>query len=109
MDQPPAPCLELRHLTRRLPSGDRELTILDDVTISIAEREFVAVLGPSGSGKSTLLGLMAGLDRPTSGEVLFAGETLHDRSEAELALVRRRDIGFVYRILGVRAKPVAGE
>jgi len=109
MDQPPAPCLELRHLTRRLPSGDRELTILDDVDISIAEREFVAVLGPSGSGKSTLLGLMAGLDRPTSGEVLFAGKTLHDRSEAELALVRRHDIGFVFQSYQLLANLTARE
>jgi putative ABC transport system ATP-binding protein len=97
------PTLELRHLTRRLPSGGRALTILDDVSLSIAAGEFAAILGPSGSGKSTLLALMAGLDRPTSGEVLVDGQAIQDLSEDELALLRRRKIGFVfqsYQLLG---------
>jgi putative ABC transport system ATP-binding protein len=63
------PRIELRQLTRKLPSGGRELTILDRVDLTFQAGEFAAVLGPSGSGKSTLLALMAGLDRPTSGEV----------------------------------------
>jgi putative ABC transport system ATP-binding protein len=91
------PRLEVRHLTKRLPSGGRMLTILDDVDLQVAPGEFVAVLGPSGSGKSTLLGLMAGLDRPTEGEVLLDGRAIHDLSEDELALVRRRSIGFVFQ------------
>ena len=91
------PTLELRHLTRRLPSGGRALTILDDVSLSIEAGEFAAILGPSGSGKSTLLALMAGLDRPTSGEVLVDGEAIQDLSEDELALLRRRKIGFVFQ------------
>jgi putative ABC transport system ATP-binding protein len=89
--------LETRHLTKRLPSGDRTLTILDDVSLAIAAGEAVAILGPSGSGKSTLLGLMAGLDRPTSGEVLLDGEPIHHLSEDALALLRRRRIGFVFQ------------
>ncbi|HYO13875.1 MAG TPA: ABC transporter ATP-binding protein [Thermoanaerobaculia bacterium] len=91
------PRIELRRLTRRLPSGDRELTILDDVDLHIGPGEFVAVLGPSGSGKSTLLALMAGLDRPTSGEVLIDGAPIHALSEDGLALLRREKIGFVFQ------------
>jgi putative ABC transport system ATP-binding protein len=92
-----APRIELRQLTRRLPSGGRELTILDRVDLAIAPGEFVAVLGPSGSGKSTLLALMAGLDRPTSGEVLIDGAPIQAMSEDGLALLRRRKIGFVFQ------------
>ena len=91
------PLLELRRVIKRLPSGDTMLTILDSVSLAIAAGESVAILGPSGSGKSTLLGLMAGLDRPTSGEVLFEGRPIHDLSEDELALLRRRRVGFVFQ------------
>jgi putative ABC transport system ATP-binding protein len=93
----PPPRLETRQLTKRLPSGDRELTVLDRVDLAVAPGEFVAVLGPSGSGKSTLLGLLAGLDRPTSGEVLLDGRPIHDLSEDRLALLRRHSIGFVFQ------------
>jgi putative ABC transport system ATP-binding protein len=89
--------IELRQLTRRLPSGARLLTILDEVSLSIDRGAFVAILGPSGSGKSTLLALMAGLDRPTSGVVLLDGEPIQDLSEDRLALLRRRKIGFVFQ------------
>ena len=91
------PRIELRELTRKLPSGDRELTILDRVDLRIEPGEFVAVLGPSGSGKSTLLALMAGLDRPTSGEVRIDDEPIQAMSEDALALLRRRKIGFVFQ------------
>jgi putative ABC transport system ATP-binding protein len=91
------PRIELRQLTRKLPSGDRELTILDRVDLRIEPGEFVAVLGPSGSGKSTLLALMAGLDRPTSGEVRIDDEPIQAMSEDALALLRRRKIGFVFQ------------
>jgi putative ABC transport system ATP-binding protein len=92
-----APRIELRQLTRKLPSGDRELTILDRVDLTLQAGEFVAVLGPSGSGKSTLLALMAGLDRPTSGEVRIDGTPIQNMSEDELALLRRHKIGFVFQ------------
>jgi len=94
---PRHPAIELRQLTKRLPSGDRILTILDAVDLSIPAGEFVAVLGPSGSGKSTLLGLAAGLDRPTSGEVRIDGACIQDLSEDALARLRRRKIGFVFQ------------
>jgi putative ABC transport system ATP-binding protein len=91
------PRIELRQLTRRLPSGDRELTILDHVDLAIQPGEFVAVVGPSGSGKSTLLALMAGLDRPTSGEIRIDGAPIQAMSEDQLALLRRKKIGFVFQ------------
>jgi putative ABC transport system ATP-binding protein len=91
------PRLEMRRLTRRLPSGDRELTILDTVDVAIRPGEFVAVLGPSGSGKSTLLALMAGLDRPTSGEILIDGQPIQAMTEDQLALLRREKVGFVFQ------------
>jgi putative ABC transport system ATP-binding protein len=73
------------------------LTIVDRIDCSIAPGEFVAVLGPSGSGKSTLLALMAGLDRPSEGEVLLDGRPIQNLSEDDLALLRRRAIGFVFQ------------
>jgi len=93
----PTPRIQLRALTRRLPSGGRQLTIVDRIDLSIAPGEFVAVVGPSGSGKSTLLALMAGLDRPSEGEVILDGRPIQDLTEDELALLRRRTIGFVFQ------------
>jgi putative ABC transport system ATP-binding protein len=91
------PRIELRGLSRRLPSGGRMLTILDRVDLRIAAGEFAAVLGPSGSGKSTLLALMAGLDRPSEGEVLIDGRRVHDLTEDALARLRLEKIGFVFQ------------
>jgi putative ABC transport system ATP-binding protein len=106
---PIPPRIELRKLTRRLPSGDRLLTILDGVDLAIAAGESVAVLGPSGSGKSTLLALMAGLDRPTAGEVLLDGEPIQALSEDRLALLRRHKIGFVFQSYQLLANLTARE
>jgi len=84
-------------LVKRLPSGGDTLTILDEVDVDIRQGESVAIVGPSGSGKSTLLGLMAGLDRPTSGEIWLAGRRIDRMSEDELSLVRREHVGFVFQ------------
>jgi len=89
--------LELRQVTRKLTSGGRELTILDRIDLGVRAGELVAVVGPSGSGKSTLLGLLAGLDRPTSGDVRIDGRSIGGLSENELALIRRERIGFVFQ------------
>lgn len=89
--------LELRGITKILSSGGKPLTILDDINLTVEPGEFVAILGPSGSGKSTMLGLMAGLDRPTEGEILFQGRPIQGLSEDQLALLRRDHIGFVFQ------------
>jgi putative ABC transport system ATP-binding protein len=89
--------LSLRGVGRRLPSGGKMLTILDDVTLDVRRGESLAVLGPSGSGKSTLLALMAGLDRPSSGEVWLDGQRIDALSEDDLARLRRHKIGFVFQ------------
>ena len=92
-----SPRVECRRVGKSLPSGGRDLTVLDAVDLSVAPGDFVAILGPSGSGKSTLLGLMAGLDRPTEGSVLLDGEALESMDEDALALLRRRKVGFVFQ------------
>jgi putative ABC transport system ATP-binding protein len=91
------PQLECLGLTKRLPSGDRDLTVLDSVDLTIQAGELVAILGPSGSGKSTLLGLMAGLDRPSEGSVRLDGQAIEKLGEDELALLRRSRLGFVFQ------------
>jgi len=89
--------LECVELCKRLPSGGHAIDILDHVDLAIAAGEFCAILGPSGSGKSTLLGLLAGLDRPTSGQILLDGERIDDKTEDQLSLLRRAKVGFVFQ------------
>lgn len=91
------PVLELRKVTKHYRSGDQDLEILKDANLSIQEGETVAILGPSGSGKSTLLGLMAGLDRVTSGEIWFAQQAIQHWNEDQLAHWRRKHVGFVFQ------------
>ena len=89
--------LVLDGVARQLPSGGRMLQILDGIDLEVRRGEFVAVLGPSGSGKSTLLALMAGLDRPSAGEIRLDGERIDHLSEDRLAILRRHTIGFVFQ------------
>jgi putative ABC transport system ATP-binding protein len=87
-----------RKLTQRYPRADGSaLTVLDRVDLEVAAGEVVAVLGPSGSGKSTLLGLLAGLDRPSQGEVLLDGVALAALDEDERAALRAERVGFVFQ------------
>ena len=92
-----SPRIELRKLTKVFHSGSADLSVLNEVDLEISAEESVAILGPSGSGKSTLLALVAGLDRPTSGEILIDGQSIQTLSESELALLRRHKIGFVFQ------------
>ena len=91
------PVIEIRDLYKRIWHGQGSLEILAGISLQIDAGEFVAVRGPSGSGKSTLLGLIAGLDRPTSGSICIAGREISSLSEDELARLRRHTIGIVFQ------------
>ena len=96
-DSTPTPLLRADRLTKTVKSGDAPLTILDGVTFDIAPGESVAIVGASGSGKTTLLGLLAGLDRPSEGEVWVGGHALSGLDEDARAALRQRLLGFVFQ------------
>ncbi|MBI5017958.1 MAG: ABC transporter ATP-binding protein [Deltaproteobacteria bacterium] len=87
----------LKGVTKEFRSGHSWIRVLDRLDLTVARGEFAAVRGPSGSGKSTLLALIAGLERPTSGEVLLFGEAIQGLSEGALARIRRDRVGFVFQ------------
>ena len=89
--------LTVENLSKVYGQGEAATRALDDVSFSIAEGEFCAIVGSSGSGKSTLLHLMGGVDRPTSGTVRLNGEDIYARSDEQLAVFRRREVGLVYQ------------
>ena len=89
--------LQIEHLTKTYGTGGTAVRALDDVSFSVSAGEFVAIIGSSGSGKSTLLHLIGGVDRPTSGTVRLNGEDVFQRSDEQLAVFRRREVGLVYQ------------
>jgi putative ABC transport system ATP-binding protein len=89
--------ITLRGVSKTVQSGGHPLTILHPLDFSIASGQFVAIVGPSGSGKSTLLGLLAGLDAPSSGEIIIDGVDVTRLSEDALAKLRGEKIGFVFQ------------
>jgi putative ABC transport system ATP-binding protein len=89
--------IELRGVSKTVMSGGRPLTILHPLDLSVPSGRFVAVVGPSGSGKSTLLGLLAGLDAPSTGEILIDGTDITKLGEDALARLRGEKIGFVFQ------------
>jgi putative ABC transport system ATP-binding protein len=93
--------LEARSLAKTYDTGGAKVVALRGVDLAIVRGEFVAIMGPSGCGKSTLLNLLAGLDRPTAGEVWLNGERIDQLSETELARLRRRHIGVVFQFFNL--------
>lgn len=89
--------IQLKNVTKTVRSGTEDLTILSDVSLEIPEGQFVALTGASGSGKSTLLGLIAGLDAPSSGQILIDGDDITSMGEDGLAEIRSAKIGFVFQ------------
>lgn len=89
--------IQVRALTKSIDTGTHRVEILKGIDLEIRKGEFAAIMGPSGSGKSTLLGLLAGLDSPTSGQVILDGEDITLLGEDEMALLRGRKIGFVFQ------------
>ncbi len=89
--------LTVEHLTRVYGTGDTAVTALNDASFSVEAGEFIAIIGSSGSGKSTLMHLMGGVDRPTSGTVKLQGQDIFARSDEQLAVFRRREVGLIYQ------------
>jgi putative ABC transport system ATP-binding protein len=93
--------LAARDLSRRYGAGDTAVHALRGVSVTVAEGELTAVMGPSGSGKSTLMHLLAGLDRPTAGEVWIDGTAIAALGDGELTQLRREHIGFVFQFFNL--------
>jgi putative ABC transport system ATP-binding protein len=89
--------ITLSRVSRVVRSGAEDLTILDDVSLTIPKGQFVAITGPSGSGKSTMLGLIAGLDAPTTGQILIDAQDITQMSEDKLAELRGAKIGIIFQ------------
>lgn len=89
--------LNVTHLGKTYTSGERKLTVLEDVSFSIEAGETFAIVGPSGSGKTTLLGLCAGLDRQDTGSITLCGHDLSSLNEDGLALLRNKEVGFIFQ------------
>jgi len=92
--------LELKKIAKtfEIHADERTMTVLEDISFQIDRGESMAVVGPSGSGKSTLLNIIGALDKPTSGDVFFAGKNLANLGDSELSAIRNREIGFIFQL-----------
>ena len=98
--------LETKNLCKTYGEGDTLVKALDNVSFSVEQGEFIAIVGPSGSGKSTLLHILGGVDVPTSGEVIINGTKISDLDETALAIFRRRQIGLIYQFYNPDQKQI---
>lgn len=89
--------VQVENLHKHFVRGNEQIEVLNDLSLEVPEAEFLALMGPSGSGKTTLLNLIAGLDKPSEGRIVVAGEQISRYSEAKLAKWRTRSVGFVFQ------------
>ena len=89
--------LKIENITKKYANGDKELYALDDVSFTVNQGEFIAIVGPSGSGKSTLLHMIGGIDKPTNGKVYINGTDISSLKTDKMTIFRRRNIGIVYQ------------
>ena len=91
------PIVQVRGVHKFFTRGSEQVDVLNDLSLDVPPGEFLALMGPSGSGKTTLLNLIAGLDRPSAGEVWVGGKLISSMSEAQLARWRTRHVGFIFQ------------
>lgn len=89
--------LKVEHLVKQYGKGDNAVLAVNDISFSVEQGEFVAIVGSSGSGKSTLLHLLGGVDRPTSGKVYIQSEDIYSLNSDKIAIFRRRQVGLIYQ------------
>lgn len=89
--------LRAEHICKVYGQGENQVTALNDVSFSIEQGEFVAIIGASGSGKSTLLHILGGVDKPTSGKVFMDNKDVYAQNDDQLAIFRRREVGLIYQ------------
>jgi len=96
-DSAKPPLIQIRGLSKSYRRGAQDIPVLLNIDLDVAEGEFVSLMGPSGSGKSTLLNLIAGIDKPTSGQLLIGGQDIATLGEGDLADWRARHVGFIFQ------------
>ncbi|MGZ8183836.1 MAG: ABC transporter ATP-binding protein [Methylobacter sp.] len=101
--------IQLRNIHRYFQVGEQTVHALNDITLAVNKGEYISVMGPSGSGKSTLLNVIALLDQPSSGRYLLNNQDVTQRSDDELAKIRRENIGFVFQFFHVIPRLSAAE
>jgi len=89
--------VQVRNLYKSFTRGAEEIKVLQNLSLDVAEAEYLTLMGPSGSGKTTLLNLIAGLDQPTSGSIIVGDQMISDMSESQLARWRTRNVGFIFQ------------
>jgi putative ABC transport system ATP-binding protein len=91
------PIVRLNEVTKTYPLGDEQITVLEGINLQLAAGSFTAIVGSSGNGKSTLLNMITGIDHPTTGQVIVAGQLLNDMNENQLAIWRSENLGIVFQ------------